>query len=103
MLRRSTGCSEEINRVEVPRGMEILNGEENRKCVATARLTSSEAEDDASSEVVGIAGLSPAMDCRRSRSGSCRTLSGAAILAFAAKVMQAALSGAKLVVKLKRS
>ena len=104
MLRRSTGCSEEMKRVGVSRGMEAWKGEENSRCVAMARLMSSEAADDASSAVVGMAGLSAAIDCRRSRSGSCCTACGAAILTYAAKAMQGPLSGAKIVVvKLKGS
>ena len=67
MLRRSTGLSEEMNRVGVVRRMDAW---ECGKCrnVAAERLTSPEL---ASSVIDGTQGLSLAMDCRSRSKGSC--------------------------------
>ena len=71
MLRRSTGLSEEMNRVGVLSGIDTWTGEENWRKVAVARLRSMEEAEDASAVVVGMQGLSDAIDCRKSRRGSC--------------------------------
>lgn len=88
MLRRSTGWSDEIKRVGIVRGTETRCGEENCRYVALARLRSTESAEDACSDVVGMAGLSEAMDCRNSRRGSCCTGSGDAILSLMLKPRQ---------------
>jgi len=62
MLRRSTGLLEEMNRVGVVRGIETRTGEENRKKEAVAKRRSTDEADEASSVVVGMQGLSEAID-----------------------------------------
>jgi len=63
--------SEEINRVGVVSGMEIWVGDVNWRKLAVARLRSTEDAEVASGVVVGMQGLSDAIDCRNSNSGSC--------------------------------
>lgn len=70
MLRRSTGLLEEMKRVGVVSGMEI-EAEGNWRKVAVARLRSTEDAAEASSVVVGMQGVSDAIEFRKSKSGSC--------------------------------
>ena len=62
ILRRSTGVSEEINRVGTSSGMKWVSGPVKWRCVAAARLSvllSAVGSDD---EVVGIGGLLEAIE-----------------------------------------
>jgi hypothetical protein len=63
--------SEDTKRVGVVSGIEIWRGEVKCRKVAVARLTFTEDADEASSLVVGMQGLSEAIDWRRRRRGSC--------------------------------
>ena len=56
-----------MNRVGVVRGIAIW---ENRRNFAVARLRSTAEAEEASSVVVGMQGLSVAIDCRNSKRGS---------------------------------
>ena len=71
MLRRSTGLLEEIKRVGAVSGTESWTGAENWRKFAVARLRSTEEAEEASSVLVGMQGLSDAIDCRNSTRGSC--------------------------------
>jgi hypothetical protein len=96
MLRRSTGVSEEIKRVGVSRGMDIWMGAENWRKFAVARLRSTEDDEVASSVLVGMQGLSDAIDCRSSTRGSCWAASEVAIVV---DVMRQQLSRLRLRLK----
>ena len=60
-----------MNRVGVVSGTETWMGAENCRKLAVARLRSTDEADDASSVVVGMQGLSDAIDCRRRSKASC--------------------------------
>ena len=68
-----------MKRVGVVRGMESWIGAENWRKFAVARLRSTEEAELASSVLVGMQGLSDAIDCRNSTSGSCWAASEEAI------------------------
>ena len=69
-----------MKRVRVVRGMETWTGAENWRKFAVARLRSTEEAEVASSVLVGIHGLSEAIDCRNSTRGSCWVVSEEAIV-----------------------
>jgi hypothetical protein len=71
--------SEEMKRVGAVSGIEVWIGEENWRKDAVARLRSTEDGEVASAVSDGIQGLSDAIDCRRSRRGSCWFTSEVAI------------------------
>lgn len=80
MLRRSTGCSEDMNRVAVSKENECGSGEVKWRCVAAPRFEMVVLGVGASGEVVGVGGLLEAMELRRLVSGSCDVTSMVAIV-----------------------
>jgi hypothetical protein len=64
---------EEVKRVGAVRGMET-EAEGNWRKVAVARLRSTEDAAEASSLVVGIHGVSDAIEFRKSKRGSCSAI-----------------------------
>ena len=72
-----------MKRVGVVRGMDSWTGAENWRKLAVARLRSTveaEVAEEASSILVGMQGLSDAIDCRNSTRGSCCAASEVAIV-----------------------
>lgn len=82
MLRRSTGFSEDMNRVGVSKENECGSGEVKWRCVAAPRLEVVVSDVGASGEVVGVGGLLEAMELRRLVRGSRDETSLVAIMSF---------------------
>ena len=74
MLRRSTGLSEEMNRVGVSKENVWRSGLVKWRCVATPRLSVALSKLAASGDVVGVGGVFEAMERRRLVRGSWETL-----------------------------
>lgn len=70
MLRRSTGLSEDMNRVGVSREKECGCGEGKCRCVAAPRSVVVVSGVGGSGEVVGVGGLLEEMELRRLVRGS---------------------------------